>query len=286
MADASLLLIDGMAVIYRAFYGIKDLATSDGRPTNALYGFIRILDHLRESWAPTHMIVVFDGGLPEERTQLLESYKAGRDPMPDPLEEQLEAIDEYLDAADIPWLMMAGEEADDVLATIAFSAAATGAQVHIATSDKDLYQLVTADITIVSPSRKGPHMGVVEVEDKMGVPPEQMIDWQALVGDTADNIPGVPGVGPKTAAKWLHQYGTVKGVFEHIDEMMPERFRTILAEHRENVLRNLKLVRLRTDLDCQVDWRTLPLCESEPEKLLVFFEKYELHSLAKALRED
>jgi len=229
------------------------------------------------------MAVVFDGGLPEERMEALETYKAQRDPMPDPLEAQLESIDEYLEAADIPWYMMEGQEADDLMATMAVMAAADGFKVDIATSDKDLYQMVNDQIQVVSPSKKGTHMGPAEVEEKTGVPPPMMIDWQALVGDTVDNIPGVPGVGPKTASKWLHLYGSVDAIYANLDELKPERFRNILREQREAVTRNLGLVKMRTDLPCTLDWADIVDKPPLKEKLLPFLEKYELHSIAKNL---
>ena len=141
MASGVLLLVDALAVLYRSFFAIRDLSTADGRPTNALYGFVRKLRQMREHWQPSHLAVVFDGGLPEERTALLEEYKAQRPAMPDPLAEQLPLVDEYLGLAAVPSLRVAGEEADDVIATLACRAAGDARRVLVASGDKDLYQI-------------------------------------------------------------------------------------------------------------------------------------------------
>jgi DNA polymerase-1 len=284
MTEHKLLLIDGLGVAYRAFYAIRNLSTEGGVPTNALYGFIRMTQQLKHDWLPTHMAVVFDGGLPEERTEIVEDYKAQREPMPDELSVQLEAIDSYLDAARIPYILLEGQEADDVLATLAVEAAADGADVLLATSDKDLYQLVGESISIVPPSKGGMSMGPAEVEAKTGVKPSLMVDWQSLVGDAVDNVPGVPGVGPKTAAKWLNAYGDLETIFNELDDLKPERFRPVLAELKEAVLKNRDVVRLRTDLECGMPWHELAVQEAVTEELLAFFEKYELRGLARELR--
>ncbi len=281
MSKSTLLLIDGMAVVYRAFYAIQGLSTNDGRPTNALYGFIRMVDQLRDVWKPTHWAVVFDGGLPEERTTLLESYKAQREEMPDPLSQQLESIDEYIECAKIPWLFVEGQEADDVMATMAKWAKRDGATVLVATSDKDLFQIVDESVSIVPPSKKGSQMGPEDVCEKTGVRPERMIEWQALVGDSVDNIPGVPGVGPKTAAKWLNSYGSLEEIWKHVGDLKPERFRAILRQHEERIRDNLTLVRLRDDLDLTFEWDDYAVEVPGADELLAFFEEYELHAMAR-----
>ena len=163
MSCKRLLLVDGMAGVYRAFYAIRDLSTRDGRPTNAIFGFIRMVRQLREHWAPTHWGVVFDGGLPEQRTQLLETYKAQRPSMPDPLRQQLDGVNTYLDAAGIWTLRVDGQEADDVMAALVRQADPEMDEVLLATNDKDMYQIVNDRVTLVGLAGKGARMGPAEV---------------------------------------------------------------------------------------------------------------------------
>ncbi|MBU0679778.1 MAG: hypothetical protein KJ626_16880 [Verrucomicrobia bacterium] len=199
MKRNKLLLIDGHAFAYRAYYAIRDLSTRDGRNTNALFGFIKMVRQLEEHWKPTHWAVAFDAGLPEERVSIHSEYKANRAEMPDTLHEQFEYIEEYLGACGIMSVSISGQEADDCLATLGLRAVAEGAEVLIASSDKDLFQLVSRELSIVTPTKSNVRMGPEEVKDKTGVYPELIVPWLALVGDSSDNIPGVPGVGPKTA---------------------------------------------------------------------------------------
>ena len=196
-SDERLLLVDGMALAYRSFYGVKQaMNTSAGMPTNALYGFIRTMDLMRKKYKPTHWQAVFDGGIPVERRKLLPDYKAQRKPMPDELRQQLDPICDYLDAAGISRVVIDQQEADDVLATLAQQAASSGRDVLIATSDKDLFQIVSEQIQIVLPKVETP-LDRDGIMAKAGVYPEQIIGYLALLGDSADNIPGIPGVGKK-----------------------------------------------------------------------------------------
>ena len=187
-----LVLVDGMAILYRAFYAIKELYTKDGRPTNAVFGFVRMLNQIREVWQPTHWAIVFDGGLPEERLELLEDYKAQRPPTPDSLSEQIDTAEEYLNKANISWVRQEGEEADDIIASIAAWAEQDAEKVLLASSDKDFYQLVNGKINMISVSGKNEAMGPAEVSAKTGVEPAQIVEWLALIGDSADNIPNRP----------------------------------------------------------------------------------------------
>jgi len=212
MSSNVLLLVDAMAGIYRAFYAIRNLSTSAGEPTNAVFGFVRMLRQLETWWEPSHVVVVFDGGLPEERMTLVPEYKAQRAPMPDDLRAQIPRIEEFLDLYGVPRVRVLGEEADDVMATMVRTAEEDAESVLLATSDKDLYQLVNETVKLVRMSGEQGLMGREEVIEKTGVPPEKIIEWLALVGDSADNIKGVPGVGPKTAAKLLTEHGSLDGI--------------------------------------------------------------------------
>jgi len=281
--NSRIILIDALGVIYRSFYAIKALATSAGRPTNAVYGFIKTFAQIRRVWQPTHVCVVFDGGLPEKRKKLLETYKSQRPPMPDQLRLQLDDIREYLDAARLFNLRVEGQEADDVLASIAVQAADSGLETLVVSSDKDLLQIAGGKISLVAPGKIEDKIGPAEVKLKTGVLPEQIVEWLAMVGDSSDNIPGVPGIGAKTAAKLLGQWGSLGEILANLERLDPEKTRRLLQEHRETVLRNVELITLD---------KRLPL-SSRPEDMLVelqdgarlqaFFKRLEFHSLAAEL---
>ena len=283
MPENTLLLVDGTAVAYRAYYAISELSTRAGKPTNAVFGFIKMLQQLEQLWKPTHWAVVFDGGMPDERLARLPTYKAQREPMPDPLRAQFADMERYLERARICSLRMDRQEADDVMATLA--AAASGV-VLMATSDKDLFQLIGERVFMISPSKAGVRMGPAEVQEKTGVRPEKIVEWLALTGDTVDNIPGVPGVGPKTAAKLLAQFGSLEQLWAKLDEVPSQKLREALAAHRADVTRNVELVRLRRDLPVPVAIDSMVVRRIDPARLVPFFEEMEFDSLARPLREQ
>jgi DNA polymerase-1 len=280
-----LLLVDGTGAAYRAFYAIMNLSTKAGVPTNAVFGFIKMLKQMEQAWSPTHRCVVFDGGLPAERMAALETYKAQREEMPESLRGQLLLINEYLTAAGIAWTLMGDQEADDVIATLVAKAAGSGAEVLVATSDKDLYQLVDDHVSIVPLTKAGERMGPAEVLAKTGVAAPQTVEWLALIGDSVDNIPGVPGVGPKTASKLLQEFGSLDGLWAGLATIKSDRLREVLASSRSMVERNLGLMRLRRDLPCEPDWLAYEAREPDPARVLPFFDKMEFNGLARELRE-
>lgn len=284
MSTRKLLAIDGANVLYRAFFAIASLTAPDGYPTNALFGFIRILRQLRQQWGPTHWVVVFDGGLPARRTDLLPAYKAQRPRMPDDLRRQLEPVNDYLARAGIAAIRMDAQEADDVIATLA-ALAGTDCEVLVATSDKDALQLVGATTTVVPPVQTGQRMGRQEVFDKCGVYPEQIAAWLTMTGDTADNIPGIPGLGPKTAAKLLAEFGTLEGIMTRLEEVKPDRIREALCANRDVLLRNAEMVRLDRDLPMTIDWDGWSVKPEQPERLLPFYDRWGFKSMARDLRE-
>jgi len=246
-----LLIVDGHAYAYRAFHAIRELRSPAGQPTNAIYGFVKMLEKMRQAVAPSHLMVVWDGGLSAERLAELPDYKAQRPPMPADLRSQLDGIAAYLAAAGIASLREDGVEADDYIATLSRAAAAAGWKVVIASSDKDFMQLVSAQIGLLNPNDK---TGVVwecgQVLAKTGVPPEQVADWLALMGDAVDNIPGVPGVGPKTATELLKQFGSVENLLVRIGEVKSEKLRQALHAAADILRRNQRLVRL-PDVPCE-----------------------------------
>ncbi len=191
-----LLIVDGHAYAYRAFHAIRELRGPEGRPTNAIYGFVKMLEKMCAGLAPSHLTVVWDGGLSAERMAALPEYKAQRPEMPDDLRSQLDEIESYLAAAGVASFCGDGVEADDYIACLARRAADAGWNVVIASSDKDFMQLVSARIGLLNPNDKtGTVWTREQVRAKAGVEPEQVADWLALMGDAVDNIPGVPGVG-------------------------------------------------------------------------------------------
>jgi len=283
MTTRRLCLIDGHAVMYRSFFAIPELSTAAGRPTNAVFGFIRMIRQLRQKLQPTHMIAVFDGGTPPRRLDLLSTYKSQRPAMPESLRAQFSIVEDYLDKVCTPFIRIQSEEADDVIATLARKAVADGADVIIVTNDKDMYQLVDAHTMMVPPSDTERMMSVEDVTAKTGVGPEKIVDWLALIGDAADNIAGVPGVGPKTAAKLLQEHGSVAGIYEELSRVKSPGIRNALEQSRNVVSRNVELIRLSIDLACSLDWAKAEVRREEPERLLPFLRELELNSLTKEL---
>ncbi|MDD5679318.1 MAG: 5'-3' exonuclease H3TH domain-containing protein [Kiritimatiellae bacterium] len=285
MAPPRLLIVDALGIAYRAYYAIIGLATADGRPTNAVYGFIKTLIQIERIWSPSHKLVVFDGGTPAGRLELLATYKAQRPAMPPALRAQLPVIDAWLDASAIAHVRMDGREADDVVASVAARAEAAGLDVLVASSDKDLLQMVTPSIAVVTPGKVAEKIGPAEVLAKIGVRPDQVVDWLAMTGDSSDNIPGVPGIGAKTAAKLLQQWQSLANALDHMEDIEPEKVRGTLREHRELIARNLLLLRLQTDINCGASLADMQSRPPDVGRLLAFYEKMEFHTLAKALRE-
>lgn len=247
-----LLLVDGHAYAYRAFFAIRSLNSPDGSPTNAIYGFIKMLARMRAAILPTHIIVIWDGGLSAERTASHPGYKAQRPPMPDGLAQQMDGIVEYLEAAGLASWCREGVEADDWIAVAARRASEEGARVVIASADKDFMQLVNASVGLLNPGDKTERVWTdAEVIAKTGVRPDQIVDWLSLVGDSVDNIPGVSGVGPKTATSLLQQFGSLREMYSQLAEVKSDRLRESLAAAREDMSRNQDLIRLRDDVGAE-----------------------------------
>jgi DNA polymerase I len=209
MSDSPLVLVDGSSYLYRAFHALPPLSTKSGEPTNAVLGVVNMLYKLLDDQQPTHMAVVLDAPGKTFRKDLYADYKANRPPMPDELRAQVGPLLEAIEAMGIPLLRIDGVEADDVIGTLARQAVAAGSPTVISTGDKDFAQLVDGHVTLVN-TMDNTRLDRAAVEQKFGVTPEQIVDYLALIGDPIDNIPGVAGVGPKTAVKWLQQFGNVE----------------------------------------------------------------------------
>jgi DNA polymerase-1 len=259
-AKAKLLIVDGHAYAYRAFFAIRSLTSPSGAATNAIYGFIRMMTKAQALIQPTHMVVIWDGGLARERMELLPAYKAQRPEMPSDLESQLDQIVAYLRAASIASYVKGGCEADDCIAAVTEDAVAAGWDVVIATSDKDFMQLVSPRVRLLNPNDKTETlMGVEQVRGKTGVEPTQIVDWLSLIGDAVDNIPGAPGVGPKTATDLLRQFGSIDALYERLAEVRSDRLRASLENSAKDVRRNQRLVKLRLEAPCEVTLEELAL---------------------------
>ncbi len=275
-----LLIVDGHAYAYRAFFAIRSLHSPTGLPTNAIYGFVKMLAKMRERLAPAHLAVIWDGGLAAERLAAHPQYKAQRPPMPDDLEKQLDEIVAWLAAENIFSGCRDGVEADDWIATLSRQAAAAGAQVLIASSDKDFMQLVSPQIGLVNPNDKSESIWTDEqVRAKTGVAPGQIVDWLSLVGDSVDNIPGVPGVGPKTATGLLQQFGSVKEIYARLAEIKSDRVRAALRASAEIVRRNQQLIRLRDDLPLEFSLEALPVKTGDAGQLQELYARWGFKSL-------
>ena len=251
--EGQLLLFDGHAHAYRAFYAIRDLTAPDGKPVNALFGFWRAISRTLRDHPSAYVAAVFDAGGKTFRHDLHDDYKATRKPMPEELAEQLPLVFELLRVLGIPVLSVAGVEGDDVLASLALRAAAAGLSCLISTSDKDMAQIVGDRIALLRPSGRGSGDSSQRLDRdgvlaQYGVRPEQIVDFLALVGDTSDNVPGVPTVGEKTAVQLLSEFGTLDALLLDVERVRNERVRRALVEHADTARLAQSLVRLRTDV--------------------------------------
>ena len=281
------MVVDGHHLAYRSFYAIRSMNAPDGFPTNAIYGFIRAFDAMCNRLSPSHIAVIWDGGLDEERTEALDEYKADRDPMPDEMEIQLDCIVEWLEASGVYSYCGDGLEADDLIGTLTRRAEADGFEVIIASADKDFFQLITSQVRLLNSNDKtGTLWGSSQVEAKTGVKPHQIIDWLSLVGDTVDGIPGVSGVGPKTAAKLLVEHGDIKTIYDQIADISREKLRERLLAAKDDVLRNQHLVALKEISDWKVFWGDLQPQKRDLPALRAQYLSWNFSSMLKDVEES
>jgi len=280
-----LVLVDGSSYLYRAFHALPALTNSRGEPTGAVYGVVNMLRRLLADYDPERMAVVFDARGKTFRDELFAEYKANRPPMPDELASQVEPLHAIVRALGLPLLVEPGVEADDVIGTLAARAAARGQPVVISTGDKDMAQLVNDHVTLVN-TMSNTVLDRAGVEEKFGVPPERIIDFLALVGDTSDNIPGVPKVGPKTAVKWLTEYDSLDGIVAHAAEIKGKAGENLCASLEQLPL-SRRLATIRVDLELPEDPEALRLGEPDRETLIEWFRRMEFKSwLAELLEAD
>ncbi len=281
-----LLLVDGHYYLYRAFFSVRELKNSKGEPTNAIFAFAKAIRKMLAEVAPTHAAVLWDSGLPEKRVSLLPSYKQQRTPMPDDLKTQEKPVMELCPLLGIKSLRSSRIEADDLIAAYT-KAALPESEVVIATSDKDIFQLVTDRARIYSPNKPAPVpgtgtsfslLGPAEVEEKWGVPASSIRDVLSLTGDTADNIPGVPGIGPKTAAALVREFGSIENLLANSARIAKDGTRKKIQDSADLIRTNYQLVGLFDDVPLPAPISELTLCPDYPN-LIRFFRECEFRSL-------
>lgn len=282
---ATLYLIDSHALIYQMFHAIPAMSAPDGRPVNAVFGVTRDLINISEDIRPTYLLSTFDTPEPTFRNELCAEYKAHREPPPPDLCLQIPIVHSVLEAMNLPILALPGWEADDIMATVATAAAARGVEVTLCTSDKDCRQLIGDRVKMLNMRKKT----VLDREALMadwGVTPEQVIDFQTLVGDSVDNIKGVPGVGEKTAAKLLQQYGTIDKLAASVEEIKQPKLKENLKKFFSNgeFEKCRKLVRLETNVPMKLDWENWHRHPWDGPKLLALFEELGFRGFAARVR--
>jgi DNA polymerase-1 len=274
-----LFLIDGSGFIFRAYYGLKtNLTRSDGTPTNAVYGFCNMLMKLLDDTEADYIAVIFDAARKTFRNDIYPEYKANRSEPPEDLIPQFPLVREATEAFNVPAIQMPGYEADDLIATYARQAREAGDRVTILSSDKDLMQLITDDVSMRDPIRNG-QIGAGEVHEKFGVGPEKVIEVQALAGDSTDNVPGVPGIGVKTAAQLINEYGDLETLLARAGEIKQTKRRENLLEFADLARVSLELVTLRDDVPVDGDYRAFAKREPDHEKLLKFLRTQEFERI-------
>jgi 5'-3' exonuclease len=287
-----LLLIDGHYYVYRSFFAIQSLSNSMGEPTNAIYGFIKTVRRMLKDLAPDLVAVIWDHGMPQRRVEMQPAYKQTRAEMPDLMRPQLRLIqEEIVPHLGFPSLSMRDTEADDIMAAYTCAARRRGDEVVLATNDKDLFQLVddrvkvytTNKADLASPKDTHALLGPESVLKKWGVTPEQIADVLALIGDSVDNIPGVAGLGPKTAATLIQEHGSIEKLLAAVDQVKKLSLREKLHAARQQIEQNREMVRLETDLPLPVPLESLRLAPKY-DLLLPILERCEFKSLLEEVR--
>ena len=293
VAAVKLLLIDGPYYVYRSFFAIRELSNSRGEPTNAIYGFIKVLRKMLRDVQPDRAAVLWDEGLPHRRTQLQPEYKQQRAEMPERMRPQIAHIRQLVPLMGVASLRQPDTEADDLIAAYTCAAERQNMEVVLATNDKDLFQLVNERVRVYSTNKAdfaAPKdgfalLGADYVREKWGVEPGQIGDVLCLVGDASDNIPGVDGLGPKRAAALIQKFGNIPALLARVEEIANEGIRAAVAGAREQILSNQEMVRLDTHLALPVPLEELAI-RPRTEELLAALEPWEFQSLTEEIRAE
>ena len=271
-------LVDGSSYIYRAYHAIRELSTSKGLPTNAIFGFTKMLLRLYQDKTPSYLAIVFDAPGPTFRHRIYERYKATRPPTPEDLTEQIPYIKKIVEGFRVKMLEIEGYEADDIIGTLAKIATERGFYVVIVSGDKDFRQLITDRISMWDPM-KDRLVNYKSIEEEYRIRPQQFTDVMALCGDSIDNIPGIPSVGEKTALELIRQFGTLENIYENISEVKKKRLKERLIEFKENAFLSRELVKINTQVPLKIDWEELKVREPERDRLSEIFKELEFISL-------
>lgn len=285
-----ILLIDGHSILNRAFYGLPDLTNAEGLHTNAIYGFLNILFKMVEEEKPDYLTVAFDLAAPTFRHKIYDAYKGTRKPMPHELRQQVPVMKDVLTAMGIPLLSKEGYEADDLLGTIAKRSEAKGMDVTVLSGDRDLLQLATDHICIRIPKTKGGKTTIEDyfakdVEEAYQLTPLQIIELKALMGDTADNIPGLPGVGEKTATKLLLEYGSVENAHAHVEDIKPNKAKNAFLEHYDLAILSKELATICIDSPIEYDWEAARIHDLYTPDAYEFFKELEFKNFLSRFEE-
>ena len=282
----SLYLIDGSSYIFRAYYGIRQfLSTSKGFPTNALYGFINMLQKVVKDEKPDYLVVTFDSKEKTFRHEMYADYKANREAPPEDLAKQFPYFEPLVQAFNIHSVRVPGYEADDIMGTLAKKGAEEGLQVVIVSGDKDMMQLIGPDIRMLD-TMKNKWFDIEGVEEKFGVPPDQVIEVMGLMGDYSDQIPGVKGVGPKTATELIRKFGSIEELYERIDDVDKQKLREKLVQDKEMALLSRQLVTINTSMELEFNLEDLKLKPSNNTELKKLFSEFEFSSLLGELEDN
>ncbi len=278
-------LIDGYGFVFRAYHSLPPLTRADKTPVGAVYGFVNMLIKLLASLDVTHAAVVFDSGSKTFRNEIFSDYKANRPPCPEDLKPQFPIVRQSAEALNLAILEKVGFEADDIIATIAKQSEKEGFEVLIVSSDKDLMQLVTENVLMYD-AMKNRLIGISEVKEKFSVEPNKVLDVLSLMGDSSDNVSGVKGIGPKTAAELILEFGSLENIFLNLDKIKQDKRRQILTEGEESAKISKKLISLREDVELGISLEELKIQQIEPYKLLTFLEEQGFNSLVTRVKKE
>jgi len=277
----TLLVVDGNAIMHRAFHALPPFKAANGTPTNVIYGYLSMLHKIVKDFTPTHLISCFDTPKPTFRNDLFKEYQSQRPKIDDEFITQIPLVKQALDLSGIAQVEKDGFEADDLIGTITKMFENNGFRVLIVTGDKDIFQLITDNVFVASPQLGLANIKVfdkVEVERKLDVAPDQIIDYKALCGDPSDNYPGASGIGPKTAAKLIREFKNIDTIYKNIGNITSEKIKDILNREKEKVYLSKKLATILTDVDIHLNIEKLKF-NGFDKKLLTFLENYNMNSL-------
>ncbi len=278
-------LIDGYGFVFRAYHSLPPLTRADGTPVGAVYGFTNMLIKLLAGLDVSHVAVVFDAGSKTFRNDIYEDYKANRPPCPEDLKPQFPIVREAAESLNLAILEKAGVEADDIIATLAKQYDKKDYQVVIVSSDKDLMQLINENVSMYD-AMKNRNIGAEQVFEKFSVKPDQVLDVLSLMGDSADNVPGVRGIGPKTAAELINEFGDLEGIFANLDKIKQKKRKEYLENGQGNALLSRKLITLKDDVEIGLTEDDLALQDIDPHKLIKFLSEQDFRSLTQRVKKD